>query len=78
MFIYILINASLCVSIVLLIVLMNWEPLHDRRDKHQLLLFLYNAKLPQHLTELVPQHVGSIARYDLQNPNKSFPQLFQN
>ena len=49
----------------------NWEPLQDRRDKHKFTLFykMQNSLTPQYLTDLVPQHVGSVARYNLRNAN---------
>ncbi|KAH3890067.1 hypothetical protein DPMN_014136 [Dreissena polymorpha] len=49
----------------------NWEPLQDRRDKHKLILFykMQNSLSPQYLSDLVPQQVGSIARYNLRNAN---------
>ena len=49
----------------------NWESLQDRRDKHKLILFykMQNSITPQYLSDLVPQHVGSVARYNLRNAN---------
>ena len=49
----------------------NWEPLQDRRDKHKLILFykMQNSLSPQYLSDLVPQHVGSISRYNFRNAN---------
>ena len=50
----------------------NWEPLQDRRDKHQLILFykMQNSLTPQYLTDLVPQHVGAATRYNLRNAHE--------
>ena len=49
----------------------TWESLQDRRDKHKLILFykMQNSITPQYLSDLVPQHVGSVARYNLRNAN---------